>query len=301
MSTADSAAEAARKPAEDLASRTPPVLAHLVTAARRHETLLLAGGLAFFGLISLVPAVAVGLGTLRLVSSPATASALVDGLKAAFPETLQLGQLLEQTENQGGRYAGLGLLVFLWPATTLASGWTRALDAVNEYEALPGVRGLAGRLRGLGIGACLLAAVLGLIAAVAAGTALIGQRGVLLALIALLALLGLFVFCLGMYRWLPSQSRPWSALWRGAAWSAVGVAVATGAFAVALAGADTLAQKYPSGLSTALVLGLWLYAANLSLLLGDEYNVWRSRGGAPTSEGGDGAARETGRGGTVRE
>jgi hypothetical protein len=31
-------------------------------------------------------------------------------------------------------------------------------------------------------------------------------------------------------------------------------------------------DRYPPALSTALVLGLWLYAANVCLLLGDELN-----------------------------
>lgn len=276
MPLSERAARKARQRTADLAERAPAVVPSLIEAARRHETLLLAGGLGFFGLISLPPAVAVGFGTLRLVASPEAASGLANSLQQIFPDTLQLGQLLQATQDRGGRYAGVGLVILLWPATTLASGWARALDAVNEYEALPGARGLAGRLRGLGVGLALLVGVLGLLAVVTAGSALVGQAA-LLAPVAAAAVAGVFGFCLALYRWLPSRRRSWPAIWPGAAWATVGTAVATIGFALALAGAGGLAQSYPAGLSTALVLGLWLYAANLSLLLGDEYNAWRAR------------------------
>lgn len=276
MNLPERAVQEARERAGGLAERAPAVVPSLVDAARRHETLLLAGGLAFFGLISLPPAVAVGFGVLRLVASPEAASGLANNLQQVFPETLQLGELLKATQDRGGRYAGLGLVILLWPATTLASGWSRALDAVNEYEALPVARGLAGRLRGLGVGLALLVGVLALLAAVTAGSALVGQVALLGPVLGA-GVAGVFGFCLALYRWLPSQRRSWPALWRGAAWATAGTAVATTGFALALAGADSLAQNYPAGLSTALVLGLWLYAANLSLLLGDEYNAWRAR------------------------
>lgn len=42
--------------------------------------------------------------------------------------------------------------VLLWPATTLASGWRRALDAVGDQETPPVIRGLVGRVKGLGVG-----------------------------------------------------------------------------------------------------------------------------------------------------
>lgn len=276
MNLPERAVQEARERAGGLAERAPAVVPSLVDAARRHETLLLAGGLAFFGLISLPPAVAVGFGVLRLVASPEAASGLANNLQQVFPETLQLGELLKATQDRGGRYAGLGLVILLWPATTLASGWSRALDAVNEYEALPVARGLAGRLRGLGVGLALLVGVLALLAAVTAGSALVGQVALLVPVLGA-GVAGVFGFCLALYRWLPSQRRSWPALWRGAVWATAGTAVATTGFALALAGAGSLAQNYPAGLSTALVLGLWLYAANLSLLLGDEYNAWRAR------------------------
>lgn len=249
----------------------------LAERAARTHALTLAAGLAFFGLISIAPAIGFAFGVLRLVLPDATVSGMTEALEQHAPTTLGFAELIDQMENQAGRYAGVALLVLLWPATTLASGWTRALDAVNEEDdATEGIRGLRGRARGLVLGGVLMLAFLALLAAVTASTALAGEgRTVLLGLTALGAVGAQFGLCLGIYRWLPSHRHPVRGLWRGAAWATAGVVAATLGFALALGFADQLAQRYPPALSTAVVLGLWLYAANISLLLGEAYNALR--------------------------
>lgn len=259
----------------DVGERLPPVLRAVIDGAARHQTPVLAGGLAFFGLLSLSPAVGVGLGLLRILAPDHVVSSLVDTLQGSFPETLGLSSLLEQMQDRAARYAGVGLIVLLWPATTLASGWRRALDAVCEHETVPGVRGLAGRLKGLTVGLGLLGGMLSLVAAMVAGTALVGQRTAVLAGIAVAAVALQFGFSLVVYRVLPQESAPWGRLWPGAAWSTLGVGLVTVGLALALTAADQLAEQYPPALSTAVVLGLWLYGANLSLLLGAELNTAR--------------------------
>lgn len=255
--------------------RVPEGLRTVIEGAARHQTTVLAGGLAFFGLLSLSPAVGVGLGLLRLLAPDALVSTLVDTLKNSFPDTLGLANLLEQMEDRAGRYAGVALLVLLWPATTLASGWRRALDAVCEQETTPGVRGLIGRLKGVAVGLGLLGGMLVLVAAMVATTAMAGQRGPAIAAIVVAAVTLQFGVSLLIYRFLPRASLPWSRLWRGAAWSTLGVFLVTVALALALTIAEQFAEQYPPALSTAVVLGLWLYGANLSLLLGAELNTAR--------------------------
>lgn len=258
--------------------RAPQPLQELVERAGRHHTMTLAAGLAFLGLISLGPALAVGMAVLRGLTSPQTTKAVLDALKATFPETLGLAQLIGQMEGQVGRYAGLSLVLLLWPATSLASGWSRALDAIGEQDATPALRGLAGRAKGLGLGLTLLAGFVLVVATMVAGKAFAG-RGTG-ALVGLLALTPAFLFatCLALYRWFPSQRRrPWSLIWPGAAWATAGVSVATVVFALGLTLAEQLAGHYPPSLSTAIVVGLWLYGANACLLLGDEWNTLRER------------------------
>lgn len=259
----------------DVGRHLPEGLRAVIKGAARHQTTVLAGGLAFFGLLSISPAVGVGLGVLRMLAPDALVGTLVDSLQNSFPETLGLAGLLEQMEDRAGRYAGVGLLVLLWPATSMASGWRRALEAVHEQETTAAVRGLVGRVKGLAVGFGLLAGMLALVAAMVATTTMAGQRGAVVAVIVAAAVALQFGFALIVYRFLPQESVPWSRLWPGAAWSTLGVCVVTVGLALALTAAGKYADQYPPALSTAVVLGVWLYGANLSLLLGAEWNTAR--------------------------
>lgn len=275
-------ASEAKDRARGLYQRLPSSLRAVVRNAREHHTLTLAAGLAFFGILSIGPAVGLGFGLLRMTVSAEAVDGLVDLLEGTFTEQLGLADLLGQMEDQAGRYAGIGLVVLLWPATTLASGWTRALDAVTEAEAAAGVRGLRGRVRGLVPGGILVATMLLGFAAMTFGTALAGGDDITI-LLAVIggAVVAQFVFILAIYRWLPSERRPFTRLWAGAILATLGVVLTTVGFALALMFGEGLAEQYPPSLTTAIVIGIWLYAANGSLLLGAEYNEVRAgRGGA---------------------
>jgi membrane protein len=258
------------------AERLPGPLADVVESAGRHHTMTLAAGLAFFGLLSIAPAIGLGFALVRILVSPEAADALVELLRDSGSEFLGLVDLLEQMEDRAPRYAGIALLVLLWPASTLASGWTRGLDAVMETDSAGGVRGLRGRVAGLVPGAVLVGGLLVLVGAVTIGTALVGADGVLLlVLLPIGALAFVFLLNLLIYRWLPSETRPWRSLWPGAAWATAGVVLSTAGLALALAFGQRLTDSYPPALTTAIVLGLWIYGANTALLLGAEYNESR--------------------------
>lgn len=259
-----------------LGERLPRALREVADQATRHHTPTLAAGLAFFGIVSIGPALAVAFATFRIATSPDTASSAVDLLKDAFSQTLRLSALMAQMQEKAGDYLGVGLLVLLWPATTLASGWKRGLDAVEEADSAGGVRGLRGRAKGLGLGALLLAGMLMLVVATTVGAAFAGAgRVAVLAGVGAAAVALQYGFCLLVYRVLPSTRHPWRTLWPGALWATAGVSLATLVLALALTTAEGLASRYPPSLATAVLLGLWLYGANLSLLLGAEYNAQR--------------------------
>lgn len=254
----------------------PTHLRRLVEQASKHHTMTLAAGLAFFGILSIGPAIGLGFGLVRLLVSPEAADSLVDLLSDTGSELLGLVDLLEQMEDRAGRYAGIALVVLLWPASTLASGWTRALDAVMETDSTGGMRGLRGRVLGLLPGGVLVAGLFLLLGLVTLGTALAGEDGVLvLVIVPIGGVLLAFLLNLVIYRWLPTETRPWRALWRGAAWATVGVALSTVGLALALALGQGLTDTYPPALTTIIVLGLWIYGSNVSLLLGAEHNELR--------------------------
>lgn len=261
--------------------RLPGPLAEVVERAARHHTMTLAAGLAFFGLVSIGPAIGLGFALVRILVSPEAADSLVELLRDTGSEMLGLVDLLEQMEDRAPRYAGIALLVLLWPASTLASGWTRGLDAVMEIDSAGGVRGLRGRVSGLVPGAVLVGGLFVLVGAVTIGTALVGADAVvLLVLLPIGAVVFVFLLNLLIYRWLPNATRPWARLWPGAAWATAGVVLSTAGLALALTFGQGLTDRYPPALTTAIVLGLWIYGANIALLLGAEYNEARAGGRA---------------------
>jgi uncharacterized BrkB/YihY/UPF0761 family membrane protein len=198
-------------------NRIPSVLVEIVENASRHQTLTLTlAGLAFFGIISIGPAVGVGFGLMRLVASPEAADSLVELLQDTFTEQFGLADLLEQMEDRAGRYAGIGLAVLLWPATTLASGWTRALDAIAEVDSAGGLRGLRGRLRAVAPAGILIAAMFLLFAVVTFGAAAFQEGPALFAGLIAGGIVVQYLLNLVIYRSLPSESWPWSILWKGA-------------------------------------------------------------------------------------
>lgn len=260
---------------DQLPDRAEP-LVRLFERASDNHTLTLAAGLAFFGIISVAPAIGVGFALVRLLVSPEAAEGMGELIEGGFTETLGLANLLEQMEDRAGRYVGISLAILVWPATTLASGWTRALDAIAGTESTGGLRGLKGRLRGLVPGGILVAGMFLLLAAAVFGTAMAGGDQVLvLALLAVAAVALQFAFCLTIYRFLPSETPTLGEVWPGAAWAAAGVVVATISFALALTIGEGIAEQYPPALVTAVVIGLWLYLANSALLLGAEWNQIR--------------------------
>lgn len=259
-----------------LRDRTPHTLREIIAMAGDEHVATLAGGLAFFGILSIAPALAIAVGIMRTVLSAETLNVLVESLKD-FQATLQLGSLIEQMQGQVYRYAGIGFLVLLWPATTLAGGWTRALDAVEDRDSPPGLRGLAGRLKGLGLGVLLLVGLLGLLGATMLG--ITGSRVLALVLAVAVGVLVAFAHTIVLYRWFPSGKQlPLSRLWRGAVLATVGIVLTTAVLGVLLTVAESISQRYPPSLSTAVVLGLWLYGMNASMLLGAVYNAVHNGG-----------------------
>jgi membrane protein len=252
----------------------------IVTSGRDHNLPILAAGLAFFGLISIGPAIAVGFAALQFIASPEAADAVIELLEDTPIDQFGLVDIMRDMEDEAGQFAGFSLLFLLWPATTLASGWTRALNDIFELD-VEGPSGLKGRLRGIAPGSVLLVAVFLVFLAATFGTALLGE-GVLLALAIVPGAIAVQMgFNLVIYRYLPSHRLGWGELWRGAGLATAGVVVGTLGFVALLTFSQDFADEYPEQLVTAIVLGFWLYVTNAALLAGAEYNatVRRERDG----------------------
>jgi membrane protein len=247
-----------------------------VAMGREHNLPILAAGLAFFGLISIGPAIAVGFAVLQFIGSPEAADAVIELLEDTPIDQFGLVDIMRDMEDQAGQFAGFSLLFLLWPATTLASGWTRALNDIFELDA-QGPSGLKGRLRGIAPGSVLLVAVFVVFLAVSFGTALVGEDVLIVVAIVPGVIAAQLVFNLVIYRYLPSQHLAWAELWRGAALATGGMVIGTLGFVALLTFSQDFADDYPEQLVTAIVLGFWLYAINTALLIGAEFNAARRR------------------------
>jgi membrane protein len=254
----------------------PSLWKNAVEKGRDHNVPILAAGLAFFGLISIGPAIAVGFGLLQFIASPEAADTVIDLLEDTPIDQFGLVDIMRDMEDQAGQLAGFSVLFLLWPATTLASGWTRALNDIFELDE-SGPSGLRGRLRGILPGGVLLLAVFLVFLAVSFGTALVGEGVVVAFGIIPGTIVVQYAFNLIIYRYLPSRRLAWSALWRGAGLATLGAVLGTLGFVALITFSADFADEYPEQLVTAIVLGFWLYMINTALLVGAEYGAAKRR------------------------
>lgn len=249
---------------------------------------LLAAGVAFFGLLALVPAISAAAGIYGLVADPATAGDRAAELLAAAPVevrdlvTGQLESAAEAPEREAGIAAVAGIALALWSAS---SGMKHLLGAVNRAYDEEETRGFL-RLRAMSllltVGAVLFVGVT--VVVIAAGPALLAGTsldepariavGILrwpvlaVAMAAALAVL---------YRWGADRDDP---RWR---WAAPGSVIATVAwlagsalFSLYTANLGTYDETYGS-LGAVVVVLLWLFLTAYVVVLGAEINAEAER------------------------
>ena len=256
----------------------------VVTESRDDNVPLLAAGVAFYALISLVPAMAAVIATYGLVADPAEVADQMASLSEALPA--QAGDLLvEQVERIAasssgalGAGAALALATALWTASSGMRWMMSALSLTYDQRETRTFLRLRGRALLLTIAAtAALVVSVGLIAALPAVCGLLGIRetGVLVAgvlrwpLLAALVLVGFSA----LYRFGPDRA---PARWR---WVTPGSLVATviwlaasAGFALYAAVAGSFDETY-GPLGGVVVLLLWLHLSSLAVLVGAEVNA----------------------------
>jgi membrane protein len=252
---------------------------------REDDLGLLAAALTYFSVLSLFPALLLLVSVLGLVGEPATRP-LLDNLAGLAPgpaRAILIGAIHGlQSAGSGAGYAGaLGLVGALWAASGYVGGFIKASNAIYEVEE----RRPSWRLRPLQaavtVAIVLLAAVTilavvvtgplarGLGRVVGAGDTAIEvwaiARWPLLALVAS-QLVGL------LYRTAPEANG------RGRRWISPGSLLAVALWVATSAAFTTYVTRFASyevygSLSGVMVFLLWLWLANLSILLGAELNA----------------------------
>jgi membrane protein len=251
---------------------------------RRDRVSSVAAGVAFFGMLSLFPALIAVVSCYGLIADPADVERQIRALAAVLPGPAQevIGSRLRELSETSRDTLSIGLVISVVVALgTASSGTTAMIEAVNVAYDEPERRGFF-RLRALALAMALAVIVFGIVALfvitalpIAFEWAGLGGLGRTIAtllrwpLLALVAVIGLGA----LYRYAPNRDR---ARWR---WVSPGAVIATLLWIVA----SLLFSLYVSGfgnygatygtLAGVILLMLWMYMSTLAILVGAEVNA----------------------------
>jgi membrane protein len=254
---------------------------------REDNATILAGGVAFFSMLSLFPALTALLSLYGLVADPADVARHVEELGQALPDearqllTDQLDALSSSSSGSLSVGLAISVLLALWSASSATKQLLVALStAYDEAEE----RGFI-RLRLLAAAFTVLA-IVGLGAFLFVLTALpgvasevLGETGATVASLARwpVLLVAMLVALAALYRHGPDRDRP---RWR---WVSVGSVIATLVWLLASIAFSFYASNVGSydktygTLASVIVLMLWLYLTALCVILGAEINAEMER------------------------
>ena len=276
--------QAATSPGEIPKQGWTDIAKRVKSEAKTDHVPLLAGGVAFYGLLALFPALLAMVSLYALVADPATLQRQVQDLLSAAPQevrNLVVQQLSSLAQGSGDALTfGLigGILVALWSAS---SGMKHLMEAINTAYDEDETRGFL-KVRGvallLTLGAVVfVVAMIGLIVAVPAWLEAVNLGAAASWAINLLRwplMLAAFIAGLAvLYRYAPDRDQP---RWSWASWGAV---VAGVVFIIASVGFSLYTRFFGSYNETygtfagIIVLMLWLLITAAVVLIGAELNA----------------------------
>jgi YihY family inner membrane protein len=246
-----------------------------VGAARADDVFLHAAALAFYGLISVAPLVVVAFWVTTLVVGPGQVHHAADHLARLAPPALGVDRALQRVANISTTLGLVAVVAALWPATAYGAGLVRVLDRIAGDREGTGLRGRGAAL----LLVCLVPVlVLGSLVAGYAGAATLGDSpaevAVGLGLGLVLSFAATVAAVAAIYKIFPRTPPSWRDTLRGALVAAGCIAVLSVGYVAYLRLGANFEQRYASdALASVVLLGVWLYAANIALLVG--YRVAR--------------------------
>jgi membrane protein len=258
------------------------VLVRVKAAAKEDHVVLFAAGVALFGLLALVPALAALMSIYGLVADPATIdNQIVDALSAAPTEVRDL--ISQQLQDIGDASSGaifavvVGLLFALWSAS---AGMKNLIEAINIAYGEKETRGMV-KLRALSLAFTLGAIVflvlaftlIALLPSIIAATDLGTAGRVVINVVRFVMLFGGLLFGLALlYRYAPDRDAPkWSWATPGAVFAATVWIVGSLLFSLYTANFGRYNETYGT-LGAIVVVILWLLLSALVVILGAEIN-----------------------------
>jgi membrane protein len=247
----------------------PASVHRFLTEAHEHDLFLLSAGLAFYALISVAPLVILVMWITSVVLGDERIHQLAAEVGRYAPKGIGADQALRRVSQMGSRIGWWAIVTALWPATAYGAGLRRAFDRLSpKEEPLEGLRG-----RGLAFLVLIPVFVLGSLISAYAGSRALGEgtaariAGIAVALVACFATAAAAIIL--VYRIFPPGPMTWRKIRRGAAIAAGGIALLSVAYVVFLSSGTNFEQHYlTSGLAGVVLLGVWLFMANVMLLVG---------------------------------
>jgi membrane protein len=261
-----------------------PVLREVKKEVGRDHVGIVAAGVAFYGLLSIFPALIALMMLYGLVADPAQAQQQIEGFSAWLPADARnlIGEQMQRMASGGGRGLGIGLVVGLAAALWSASAGIGALiEGINIAYGTEESRGFVKR-KALALGLTLMALVVAvvMILAVAAVPILVDmlplpdQMKTLLEwgrwpILALLLILGMAAIDYIA----PCRPKPhWRWITPGALAAIVLWMAASVLFSVYVSNFGKYNETYGT-LGAVIVLLMWLYIGAFATLLGAEINA----------------------------
>ncbi len=250
----------------------------------------LAAMVAYFALLSFVPLVFIALALLGLSHRAQASDFFIRELKHAFPGTSldSIIKLVRRVQNNAAALGIIGAVGLLWSSLSLFSALESALNIVYG---LPNRRFIHGKL----LAAALMSSVLiTLFASLVVGGLGVGvlthhlsfADSAVVAYIASISasLVGVFVFLLGIYTWLPNTHVGWREALPGALLGAIVLEASFQTLPLFVRFADVDVTLRTLGGQA--ILLLWLYVMANVIVFGGELNWWwrerhRARAEAP--------------------
>ena len=217
---------------------------------RGQDILLFASGLAFYGLLSIVPLAIFVTWVTSLILGDQRVHSFAAELRNLAPRNLDAGRFVERVASLGTTLGVPALIAALWPASSY---------------------GLKGR--GLALVVLLPLFVMGSLLASYAGTVLAGAGtsgvvlGVGLALV--LGFVGTAAAAAMIYRIFPPERMDRRSILRGTVWSAATISLLSLAFTAVVGASSNLSEHYGTGgVALVVMLAIWMFLANALLLTG---------------------------------
>jgi membrane protein len=239
----------------------------------------LAAMVAYFALLSFVPLVFLTLSLLGLAHRAEASDFFVRELRHAFPGTSldSIITLVRRVQDNAAALGIIGGVGLLWSSLSLFSALESALNIVYG---LPNRSFVRGKLRAAALAASVLVTLFASLVAGALGVSLLKHNlrsfaaNSALAYVASIgaSLVGVFLFLLAIYRWLPNTRVSWREALPGAVTGALALEASFQALPLFVRFADVNVTLRTLG-GPAILL-LWLYVMANVIVFGGEVNWW---------------------------